>query len=200
MLMSGLASVTFRKLLPREIVKLVSSAKLDGIEWGGDIHVPHGHTAQAEEVRTMTNDAGLNVISYRAYYRVGEEKGVDFQSVVDVACALETEIIRIWAGRQSFRTANQDYLQRFVEETRRIAAYAKQANKILAFEFHCGTLFDSGEAANTLLRQIDCSNIGTYWQVQYQEKFDVCSNDLRQVLPYLVNIHAFHIDSTGQRV
>jgi sugar phosphate isomerase/epimerase len=199
MLMSGLASVTFRNLLPQEIVKLVSTAGLDGIKWGGDIHVPHGNTVQAKEVRTMTHDAGLKVISYGAYYHVGEKNEDDFRSVVDVACALETQTIRIWSGRQTFRTAKQEYLQHFIEETRRIAAYAKQENKILAFEFHDRTLFDTGEAACILLREIDCPNVGTYWQVRYQESFNVCCDDLRQMLPFLVNIHAFHMDSTEQQ-
>ena len=42
MIYPGLVSVTFRKLSPEEIVQLVVSSGLKGIEWGGDIHLPHG--------------------------------------------------------------------------------------------------------------------------------------------------------------
>ncbi len=41
MIKSGLVSITFRQLTCEQIVDLVSKAKLDAIEWGGDIHVPH---------------------------------------------------------------------------------------------------------------------------------------------------------------
>ena len=48
MIHTGLVSVTFRKLEPAEIVDLVKQAGLQGIEWGGDIHVPHGDIQRAK--------------------------------------------------------------------------------------------------------------------------------------------------------
>ena len=59
----GLVSVTFRKLLPHEIIDLVVKSGLSGIEWGGDVHVPHGEADTARMVKRMTLDAGLNVSS-----------------------------------------------------------------------------------------------------------------------------------------
>jgi 3-dehydroshikimate dehydratase len=50
MLIPGLVSVTFRKLSPQEIIALTAEAQLQVIEWGGDIHVPHGDIQQAENV------------------------------------------------------------------------------------------------------------------------------------------------------
>ena len=61
MISSGLVSVTFRKLSPAEIVDLVRQAGLNCIEWGGDIHVPHGDCVRAREVRQRTLAAGLTV-------------------------------------------------------------------------------------------------------------------------------------------
>lgn len=57
MLLPGLVSITFRKLSPGEIVELVATAGLVGIEWGGDVHVPHGDFARAAEVRKLTEGA-----------------------------------------------------------------------------------------------------------------------------------------------
>jgi hypothetical protein len=51
--------VTFRSLEPAEIVKLADRAGLDGIEWGGDVHVPHGDVTKASEVYKMTSSMGL---------------------------------------------------------------------------------------------------------------------------------------------
>ena len=53
-LKTGLVSITFREKSPEEIVGLVVEAGLDGIEWGGDVHVPHGDLAKAREVRANT--------------------------------------------------------------------------------------------------------------------------------------------------
>ena len=58
MIRGGLVSVTFRALPPREVAGLAARAGLAGIEWGGDIHVPHGDGKRAREVRRITEDAG----------------------------------------------------------------------------------------------------------------------------------------------
>jgi 3-dehydroshikimate dehydratase len=65
---TGLLSVTFRKLSPDHIIRLVSQAGLQVIEWGGDIHVPHGDIEIAEQVGRMTREAGIEVASYGSYY------------------------------------------------------------------------------------------------------------------------------------
>lgn len=72
-LKSGLVSVTFRNLAIKEIVKIVVEAGLDGIEWGGDIHVPHGDLQVAKQTMRMTEDAGLTVTAYGSYYRFDGE-------------------------------------------------------------------------------------------------------------------------------
>src|SRR5687768_14765950 len=60
----GLVSVTFRKLSPAEVVRVAVDAGLTSIEWGGDIHVPHGDLARAKEVAAMTTEAGLSASAY----------------------------------------------------------------------------------------------------------------------------------------
>ena len=39
MLNTGLVSVTFRDKTPEEIISTVKQCGLEGIEWGGDVHV-----------------------------------------------------------------------------------------------------------------------------------------------------------------
>jgi hypothetical protein len=58
MIIPGLVSITFRKLAPAEIITLVRQADLQAIEWGGDVHVPHGNVRQVREVPRLTEDAG----------------------------------------------------------------------------------------------------------------------------------------------
>ena len=82
MIRGGLVSITFRKLNSREIVDLMTRTNLVGIEWGGDVHVPHGEIALARDVAQMTRDAGLLVAAYGSYYRVGvsEADGLAFDA------------------------------------------------------------------------------------------------------------------------
>ena len=72
-LTSGLVSITFRQLTPEQIVDLVAETGLAAIEWGGDVHVPHGEVAPARDVRRRTEEAGLIVASYGSYLRVGHD-------------------------------------------------------------------------------------------------------------------------------
>jgi len=102
MIKGGLVSVTFRKLSPQEIISLMKKTSLKAIEWGGDIHVPHGDTNKAKQVAALTEDAGLDCVAYGSYYRAGvsEEEGLSFNAVVDSALALKAPTVRIWIGKK----------------------------------------------------------------------------------------------------
>ena len=54
---TGLTSVTFRQKTIDEIVALAHKAQLDGIEWGGDLHVPAGDVQAARHAAKATADA-----------------------------------------------------------------------------------------------------------------------------------------------
>ncbi|MCK4601119.1 MAG: TIM barrel protein, partial [Phycisphaerae bacterium] len=154
MLHSGLVSITFRKLPPEELVALVAKAGLEGVEWGGDVHVPHGDLRRAREVRKITLDAGLKVASYGSYYRVGHDEPVPFEVVLATAAELAAPTIRLWAGKQGSETADAEYRDRVVQESQRIAELAAQANIVPAYEFHSGTLTDTNASASELLAAV----------------------------------------------
>ena len=64
MLSTGLASVTLRSLPCEAVIKAAVDAELQGIEWGGDVHVAPGDVSWAHRVGGLTRDAGLRVVSY----------------------------------------------------------------------------------------------------------------------------------------
>lgn len=64
----ALTSVTFRSLGVDQVIALAKEAGLDGIEWGGDIHVPMGDLSAARIAGEKTSAAGLSVLSYGSYY------------------------------------------------------------------------------------------------------------------------------------
>ncbi len=145
----GLASVTFRHLSPERIVSLVSEGGLSAIEWGGDVHVPHGDLETARDVGRRTRNAGLEVASYGSYYNAGqnEEAELTFTSVLETALALEAPLIRVWAGSRSPKDADAHYREMVAEDTRRISEQASEADIRIAYEYHSNSLTETPESA-----------------------------------------------------
>jgi 3-dehydroshikimate dehydratase len=193
MIHSGLVSVTFRALSPGEIVELVAQAGLDGIEWGGDVHVPHGDVAQAREVCRRTVDAGLGVPSYGSYYRPGQEAPppaeASFEAALESAVALHAPIVRVWAGRRPSADADGAYWRRVVEDSWRIADLARQAGLAIAYEYHGNTLTDTDAAALRLLQEVDHPAVWTYWQARDGGDEEAGLQGLRAILPRLSHVH-----------
>jgi len=195
--LAGLVSITFRKLTPAEIIGLVKQTSLAGIEWGGDIHVPHGDVQRAAEVGKMTREAGLVVSAYGSYY--GEMDGLVFDRVLDSAVALGAPVIRIWAGRKGSVAAGSEDWTRIVEDTRQIAEAAAAAGRQIAFEFHGSSLTDTPESCIRLLQAVNHPAVFTYWQPPVGAGFEDCMKGLKMVLPRLNRVHVFHLEPGGTR-
>lgn len=193
MIFPGLVSVTFRALSPAEIVALVKETGLRGIEWGGDIHVPHGDLAGAREVRQLTEQAGLKVAAYGSYYRANQSEslGLPFARVLDTAVALGAPVIRVWAGAVGSAHAGPELRAQVEVDLRRIAALAAEAHVGISLEFHNGTLTDTAESAARLLAAVDDRNLSTYWQPPLDRDTGACRQDLRRLLRRLSHVHVY---------
>jgi len=194
MIHPGLVSITFRKLTPRQIVEATATAGLAGIEWGGDIHVPHGDLARASEIRRLTLDAGLTVAAYGSYYRAGapEDESLPFARVLDTARELGAPVIRVWAGGKGAAQTEAADRAGVVEDCRRIAGLAAEAGIIVASEYHGGTLTDTDASAAALLEEVNHPNFKTYWQPRNGALPDEVLGGLQRVLPRLAHLHVFH--------
>ena len=189
MLHPGLVSVTFRKFPPEQIVRWAAKAGMRGIEWGGDIHVPHGDVARAREVRRMTEDAGLQLPSYGSYYRVGHNEPAPFEAVLETAVALGAPVIRVWAGRKPSAEADEAYRRQVIEDSSRIGALAEAANVVVAYEFHRNTLSDGGPATKRLLQEVAHRNVRTYWQQGVTTPVEEGLAEIALVMPWLTHVH-----------
>lgn len=193
MIHPGLVSITFRKLTPQEIVRLARQGKIRGIEWGGDVHVPHGDFARAAEVRRLTEEAGLAVSAYGSYYRLdrSESEGLPFGKVLETALALGAAVIRVWAGAKASATADAGYRRRIVAESLRIADLAAREKVTVAYECHGNTLTDTNESALELLKAAQHPALSTFWQPPVDQAVDYCADGLKSVLPWLRHLHVF---------
>jgi sugar phosphate isomerase/epimerase len=191
---TGLVSVSFRDLSPSQIAAMAAEAGLDGIEWGGDVHAPHGDRRTAEQVRHCTLDAGLQISSYGSYYRVactGDDSSA-FETVLESAVALQAPVIRVWAGNRPSAGADEDWWSRVVEDTQRIAAMTAPLGIGIAFEFHGHSLTDTTESTLRLLYRLDQPTISTYWQPPDSTEPEPPLDSLKRVSGRLSNLHVHY--------
>jgi sugar phosphate isomerase/epimerase len=193
MISPGLCSITFRKLDPPQIVALVRDARLDCIEWGGDIHVPPGGGERAAEVRRLTLESGLRIGPYGSYYRAGESEaaGMSFASVLDSAAALGAPIIRVWAGARDRADADDAYVERVVDDLRRISALGAERGIMIAPEFHDGTLTNRAESTLEILRRVDHPNLRAHWQPRHGQPVEMGLAEIAALAPWLYHLHVY---------
>jgi len=196
MLKSALCSITFRKLSPEEIIRLCVKANIHGIEWGGDIHVPHGDIKTAREVGELTVQAGLEVSTYGSYYRC-EEKKIPFKDVLATAKALNTPTIRIWAGPKGSVDASEEDRKSVATAIRSAVDLATAEEVAVALEYHGGTLTDTLESTHRLLEEVDRSHLKLFWQPRTGGTFAGDLPELAAALPHLSNVHCFHWGPEG---
>ena len=191
----GLVSVTFRKLTPREIIDVCVANGLDGIEWGGDIHVPHGDLQRAHDVGEMTRTAGLDVFAYGSYYKArtgGEVQSPEFDDVLASAVALGVPLIRVWAGNVDGADAPSAVRDAVASDLRRVCDLAGAKGVRVALEYHGGTLTDTLDSTVALLEAVDNPNLATLWQPRNWNTPADNVAEIRLLAPWIANVHVFH--------
>jgi len=194
MIKPGLVSVTFRPLSTDNIIKLCAENNLNAIEWGGDIHVPHGDLKRAQAVGNTTRNAGLTTCAYGSYYQVAESlnKQLSFQCVLDTAKALGAPMIRVWAGSKNSEDADDAYWKAVIDESHQMSELALKEKIEIAFEFHSNSLTNTAQSAQKLVSQIARKNTGLYWQPIHGLTVDQNCEGLKQIMPWLRSVHVFH--------
>jgi 3-dehydroshikimate dehydratase len=205
MLKAGLVSVTYRALSPIEIVNLCVDAQLQGIEWGGDIHVPHGDVAIAREVGELTRDHGLEVVCYGSYYHCDNDASVAFEKVLESAIALQAPLIRVWAGKIDAQDAQTADFARVLVDLERISEMASEHHIGITTEYHGKTLTSNGQAARQLL-DMGAGQFSSLWQplrrtANSHAEIEENLAELDLVTPYLSNVHVYEWrdDEAGNR-
>ena len=123
----SLISVTFRQKSVEEIAEIAQKGGLEAIEWGGDRHVKPGDKDAIALANKVCAEKGLSVSAYGSYYRCNNSD--DFAPVLETALALNTKIIRVWAGG-GFAHSSQcspEYRAEVTENLRKAVAMAEKA-------------------------------------------------------------------------
>lgn len=189
----GLVSISFRELTVDEIIEIVSEANLKAIEWGGDIHVPHGNINIAKNVFKKCQKKNITCPSYGSYYKVGlyENPVEEFNKVLNCAKELHSKTIRIWAGDKSTKDSDKNHWIKIVNESQMLCDLAKLVNISISFEYHSNTLTDNANDTLKLIKLINRENIFTYWQPPIGTIIENNCTDIDKLLNHISNVHVF---------
>lgn len=193
----GVTSVTFRKKSVDEIIELARRAQLDGIEWGGDIHVPAGDLQSAAQTAEKMRTAGLSVFSYGSYFY--GDKGESFSPVLSSAKTLGAPVIRIWAGRQPWENCSKEEISSRVSTFQQAADMAAKEQLSIAFEYHRNTFTQTKEGAFALLKAVNRPNVLCYWQPNPTISQEEQLAEIDLLSPYLSNVHVFYWSESHTR-
>ena len=194
MLYPGLVSITYRQCSPEQLITLCKNNNLKAVEWGGDIHVPHGDFDTAAHVAELTRAAGLSMPSYGTYYKAGsygDNYRTEFEKILRCACELGTPALRLWAGSKNSEDITEDERSALIRELQDCADMAAEHGKILTFERHNGTLTNRAASALAMIGEIGRKNVRTHWQPsQFLTHEENCAG-LSLLLPYIDCVHVF---------
>lgn len=194
MIQPGLVSISFRSLPVPVVLGLARTAGITAIEWGGDVHCPHGDETQARSVAAATAAAGLTVAAYGSYYRLGvsEHQGLAFSAVLASAVALGAPFIRVWAGATGSAATTPEQRAAIIADAQRCAALAAPAGIKVLSEWHGGTLTDTLASGRDFLQAVDHPSFATVWQPSVGLSVDDAAAELIGVLPWVCHLHVFH--------
>jgi len=187
---AGLVSISFRSICPEELIAAAREAGLAAIEWGGDVHSPHGDVARAKEIAAATRAAGLTMPEYGSYYIIGKSEHSLFSEVVKSAKALGTHVIRVWPcmNMPSDTLSAEDY-DRCVKDAQRICDEA--ADMTVALECHPGGLTDEYHTALAFIADVGRDNLKMMWQPNQHRPLEYNLDAIRALYPYIVGVHVF---------
>ena len=196
MITTGLCSISYRKLSVDEIITMVKKAGLESIEWGGDVHVPHGDVKLAKEVREKTLAAGLKIASYGSYYRTGGAPGgkpnPSFEDVVASAEALGAQTIRLWCGPCNREEANDALVEKVLADINYCADLAKAKGMTISYEYHGGTFSNTDKNAQKLAAEVNREEVKFYWQPPHHNTDKKNLAGIDALLDRITHLHVFH--------
>lgn len=196
----GMTSLTLRNENVENVIKYAKEAELSGIEWGvSDLHIPLGNKKQAEKIKKLSSESGIEIFSLGSYCRMLEKEEID--NVVETAVMLEAPIIRVWAGDESPHDDDGEYRQKIADNAKYMSEQTGKYNINIGFEYHIGTLTENAESAVNLIKKIDCCNVGLYWQPSGSLSPQENLKEFISVRPYIIgnlHVHNYSVDKGYQ--
>lgn len=206
-LRSGMCSITMRHLDADEVVALAVRARLAGIEWGADGHVPPGETGVAEAVARRCADAGVAVTSYGTYLGIApfddpHSPPDELAVALDSAEALGAPLVRVWTAFGVESDAPASERAAVIDTTNAVVEAAARRGLGVALEYHPGTLTHTAASARTVLERCAMKGVNhpalrTHWQPDPALTPIEAVRELEAVADSLAYLHVFTWGSGG---
>lgn len=194
----GVASISFRKHTPSEIIKEAAKTGLDAIEWGSDIHAPFNNEKALLEIVKQSQDNNISVSSYGSYYRIGKDKSYEIIPYLEAAKTLGTDTVRIWCGEKGSNETSSDEFSAMVEQGKMISEKARDYGIKLCLECHQWTLTDDYIAALNYINSVSSDNLKMYWQPNQFKTLNYNIESAKALLCCTENLHIFNWDSENR--
>lgn len=192
MYQTGLVSVSFRSLSPREVIEAAANANLKWIEWGSDVHAPCNDISRLEEIAALQKEFGIACSSYGTYFRIGVNPVEELHDYIRAAKILGTNILRLWCGPKGSADFAPEELEPFYALCRQLASIAENAGVILCMECHGGTLTDAAAPAYALMQAVDSPAFRMYYQPSQYRSFEDNIAYAKLLSPYTYHLHVFN--------
>lgn len=162
----GLSSQAFPMLSTSEVSSLASAAGLEGIEWAAESHLAPGdpHTASALLMETLM--ARLSIASFAALYRVqpGSEAGLAFEPLLGTAAAIQSPVLRIYAGTKPWTKMPAGDRRALGDELVRLGDIAGERGITVALTLSRGTALEDYRCAEELFSDVDHAFVRVAWE------------------------------------
>ncbi len=191
----GMTSLTLRNESVENVIKYVSAAGLSGIEWGvSNLHMPLCDKAQAEKIKKLSAENGIEIFSLGSYCRMLEKEDCD--KAVETAAMLSAPIIRVWAGKTKWEETDNETIKKIISNTIYMSNIATEKGIKIGFEYHTDTLTEGVDNAINFMEIVADKNVGLYWQPSGNISPEENLESFKKVKPYLIgNLHVHNHNS-----
>ncbi len=188
----GLVSISFRNHTSEELVKAVSEAGLDAIEWGSDVHAPYADIEKLENIVNLQKEYNVECSSYGTYFYLGRDDIALLPEYIKAAKILGTDILRLWCGVKGSESYTDEEKEELFEICRKASKIAEKENVRFCMECHAGTYPDTPESAVELMKAVNSPNFKMFWQPNQHQSVEYNEDFAKKVLPFAENVHVFY--------
>ena len=188
----GICSVTFRKNSPEEVIKAVSGAGLDCIEWGSDIHAPCDDEEKLKEIARIQNEYNIKCYSYGTYFYIMRDSLDTLPQYIKAAKILGASVLRLWCGIKGSAEHSEKEKDELFCECKKAAQLAEDNGVILCMENHPGSFTDTAQSSLELIEKVNSPHFKMYWQninITGNEDVELALKEAKLLSPHTVNIH-----------
>lgn len=202
MTIPGLCTMSFPKSSPEQVLQILEGERIMAVEWSGrDYHLPPSTPQKrVREIAARCSEQGLSTPSYGSYFNAYHQSAEEFEPVLDVACGLGADTVRVWSGDWDdpgeMSGMDDSQVKRLAESAAALGELASGRGIRLAFEYHLHYPTCGAEEAMRVIRESGHPNVYTYFQMITETRRSIEQNlqDLETVRPRLAYVHVHYFE------